>query len=208
MDTSNGARTRRVTETDTAASDESTALSNLEAALEYAERDWPVYPLHTIQDGSCSCGKTVCTSPGKHPQTARGFKDASADAGQVRLWWTTWPNANVGVRTGSDAGLVVLDIDAKNSGMEALARLEAEHGDLPATLKARTGGSGSHIYFHHPGGEIPNSARFGGGYELIPSRASRSQAGNAAARCVRSLQARSSVCEATCDNEVAYETLS
>ena len=53
----------------------------LEAALNYAARGWPVLPLHGISEkGSCTCRESSsCKSPGKHPRTRHGYKDASAD---------------------------------------------------------------------------------------------------------------------------------
>jgi putative DNA primase/helicase len=75
------------------------------------------------------------------------------------------------------SGLVVLDIDAKSNGEESLFALEAEHGQLPSTLTALTGGGGRHLLFAHPGGELRNSAgtlgpgldiRGDGGYIVAP----------------------------------------
>jgi putative DNA primase/helicase len=61
----------------------------------------------------------------------------------------------------------VLDIDAKSNGGQALAALEAEHGPLPATATALTGGGGRHLLFTHPGVEVRNSAsRLGPGLDV------------------------------------------
>lgn len=58
-------------------------------------------PLHTpAGDGSCSCRKPDCGSPGKHPRTAGGLKDASTDPEAIRRWWRMWPDANIGIVTG------------------------------------------------------------------------------------------------------------
>ena len=35
-------------------------------ALSYAERGWPVIPLHAVLEGKCSCAHVDCPSPGKH----------------------------------------------------------------------------------------------------------------------------------------------
>jgi hypothetical protein len=50
-------------------------------------------------------------APGKHPLTRHGLHDATADPGVIRRWWTRWPQANVGIRTGAASGLLVIDID-------------------------------------------------------------------------------------------------
>ncbi len=55
--------------------------------------------------------------------------------------------------------------------------LQLKFGKLPATRKVQTGGGGTHFYFKHPGGHIPNSSgqigpgvdiRGDGGYVLAP----------------------------------------
>jgi hypothetical protein len=54
----------------------------LEAALRYAALGWHILPIHPAAGGLCSCGRGAdCTSPGKHPLTPRGLKDATADPG-------------------------------------------------------------------------------------------------------------------------------
>ncbi|NQU23848.1 MAG: bifunctional DNA primase/polymerase [Candidatus Nealsonbacteria bacterium] len=64
--------------------------------------------------------------------------------------------------------------------------LEEEHGKLPKTVSARTGGGGRHLFFCCNGVEIRNRAKIGGesidvrgagGYIIVPpSRHSRSGA--------------------------------
>ena len=38
---------------------------------------------------------------GKHPRSAHGVRDASVDEAVVRAWWARWPDANLGLATGS-----------------------------------------------------------------------------------------------------------
>jgi hypothetical protein len=63
----------------------------------------------------------------KAPLTPRGFKDASTDADTIAKWWTTWPDALIGVPTGDK--FVVVDCD--------LQHIEAQywyaHANIPAT---------------------------------------------------------------------------
>jgi hypothetical protein len=132
----------------------------LSAALGYAARGWPVVPLHTPVDGRCSChGASSCNSPGKHPRTKNGLKDASVAALQIQEWWSKWPEANIGIPTGSISGLLVVDVDNKNGkcGGDNLVALAAGHGGMPSTLTAATG-SGEHLFYIYPGMVVKNSA--------------------------------------------------
>jgi hypothetical protein len=114
-------------------------------ALDLAGRGLAVLPVYGIVNGRCGCGDPKCSSPGKHPRTKHGHRDATVDADQIRMWWRACPIANVGVRTGN--GLLVLDIDPRNGGVESLAALQKEHGAIPLTVTVRTGGGGLHYYF-------------------------------------------------------------
>lgn len=146
------------------------------AALYYANYGWPVVPLHFMKDGRCSCGRGRCDSPGKHPTTPHGLKDASWNSIQIETWWDTRPDANVGIATGADAGIVVIDVDPRHGGDESLAELVREHGELPATVEALTGGGGRHLVFKHPGSTVRNRSnmrpgidvRGDGGYIVAP----------------------------------------
>ncbi|MBW4026336.1 MAG: DUF3987 domain-containing protein [Acidobacteria bacterium] len=159
-------------------------MSVLSEALDYAKRGWLTVPLHNPKQGVCSCRKKACGSPGKHPRTAHGLKDASKDAAQIKSWWQQWPEANVGIVTGRESGLLVLDVDGED-GKASLQALIEEHGSLPKTLCALTGRmgrddkrNGCHYYFRAPAGAtIRNSAsvlgkgldiRAEGGYVVAP----------------------------------------
>jgi hypothetical protein len=126
----------------------------MSAALECAARDWRVHPLHGIHKRACTCGRVDCAAPGKHPRLSDWPNKATADPVAIREWWIRWPEANIGVLTGSASGIVVLDVDPRNGGDNSLAGLVAAHGALPATPQSRTGGGGAHFYFAHPGGEV------------------------------------------------------
>lgn len=132
------------------------------AALAYARRGRPVLPLHSVKDGRCGCGKVKCPSPGKHPLLPNGLRGASKDRQQIKEWWRRWPNANVGIRTGAESGLVVVDIDPRNGGEITLANLIKNHGPLPSTPKANSGGGGWHIYFEYPGKKFKGRNDFPG----------------------------------------------
>lgn len=154
---------------------------NLTAALDYARRSWSVFPLHCIWTGRCSCGHIDCTSPGKHPQTPHGYKDATTDEATIRSWWARWTDANVGIATGAPSDIVVLDVDPRHQGDETLRELERTRGALPETVQVLTGGGGVHYYFRHPHFEVKNKVgiapgldvRGDGGYVAAPRSSHR-----------------------------------
>ena len=92
-----------------------------------------------------------CKSNGKRPLTLHGHKDASSDVGVIKTWWSNYPDANIGLCTGKDANLIVVDIDVKKNagGMESLQALEAEFETLD-TLVINTPSGGLHYYFSFP----------------------------------------------------------
>jgi hypothetical protein len=105
----------------------------------YARAGLPVFPIQPR---------------GKQPLTAHGFHDASTFPKVITAWWKQWPKANVGIRTGEEAGVVVLDVDGPE-GEESLRKLPQE---IPPTWIASTG-KGAHLYFAHPGEKASNSVR-------------------------------------------------
>ena len=134
------------------------ANSLLTSALGYALRGWQVVPLHSIDDGSCTCHREACASPGKHPRINKWPQRATTNREQLTEWWDKWPGANVGVVTGPTSGLVVLDVDPRHHGDLSLAELEGAHGALDGALRCETGGGGWHVYLAHPDFHVRNSA--------------------------------------------------
>jgi len=92
-----------------------------------------------------------CKPNQKAPLTQHGFKDASNDAGIIETWWGNHPTANIGLVTGKEANLVVVDVDVKNNagGMESLKKLQDECGEFN-TRVVRTPSGGLHYYFSYP----------------------------------------------------------
>lgn len=126
----------------------------LHAANLYAAQGWRVFPLHSVVDGVCTCGNAACKSPGKHPITAHGFREATTDPHRIAAWFdgrTRFPR-NIGIATGN--GILVLDIDrkpGKPDGKDSLVALLKQHGSLPLpTLIAETGGGGAHMVYRAP----------------------------------------------------------
>jgi len=119
---------------------------SLTAALAYARHGIPVLPVHTpAEDGSCSCGRSTCDRAGKHPRLRHGLTEASTDPRRIEMWWTRWPDANVGLRTG--IVMDVADVDSAE-GWHGLRHLLG--GAMPAGPQVRTGG-GWHFWFETTG---------------------------------------------------------
>jgi len=121
-------------------------------ALHYASHHWSVIPMR-FRD--------------KRPMIKwQIYQQRMADADEITEWYQRWPTANIGIVTGMISGLVVLDIDPRHGGDASLAQWETEHGPLPHTIEARTGGGGRHIYFSHPGAVVHNRTSFAPGIDL------------------------------------------
>jgi Virulence-associated protein E/Bifunctional DNA primase/polymerase, N-terminal/Primase C terminal 2 (PriCT-2) len=143
----------------------------LDMALAYARKGWRVFPLHSIRDGHCTCQKR-CTSPGKHPRTRGGFKDATTEPAPITAWWNRWSDANIGIATGS--GLAVIDVDGPE-GFQEFGQLVRGNEPIPETLVSKTGNGYHFIFSTREGGpEVRNSARGNvhvrgeGGYIVAP----------------------------------------
>ncbi len=139
-------------------------MTMLDAALRYAERGWPVFPL---------------AAGSKLPRKgSRGFLDATTDESVIREWWRVAPHCNVGMATGTASGVFVLDIDGEPGA--AWIMEQQERGNvLPETLCQRTGGRGNRQYFFNmPAGVLIKSSageiaegvdvRADGGYVVLP----------------------------------------
>ena len=138
----------------------------LSAALQYAKRGQHVLPLHGIVNGVCTCGSTECSSPGKHPRTLHGLKEATSHHPTIVKWFNQWPNSNVGIATGQGSGFIALDIDPRNGGDDTLDALIAEHGSLPNTVEALTGGGGRHILFAYDKRITTSNGKVGPGIDI------------------------------------------
>ncbi|MEV1109134.1 bifunctional DNA primase/polymerase [Micromonospora sp. NPDC049751] len=119
----------------------------LDAALRYAAAGIPVLPLHTPRRaGGCSCRQAAaCPSPGKHPRLRHGLREASTDPALLRWWWSRWPEANIGLATGTL--LDVCDIDTADGLRTIMDVLDDARPQGPVV---RTG-SGWHLWFAQTG---------------------------------------------------------
>lgn len=143
-----------------------------EWALSYAAFGLAVFPVK-------AWGKTE--SDFKSPLTPNGFLDASQSPDMIEGWWTRWPNANIGIATGSlSGGLTVIDLDVKEEkgidGRLTLHMWEMDHEKLPGdTWLSITGSGGYHLFYRDESGTKSTRAimegidiRGEGGYIVAP----------------------------------------
>jgi hypothetical protein len=137
-----------------------------DAALGYASRGIPVLPLHyplphrvdlqpitsdrplltPAPASGCSCRDPGCGQPGKHPLgtlVPHGLREATTNRARILAWWTSHPQANIGLATGHRFD--VLDVDGP-TGTQAMRTFASEHALQSSGPLVRTGGGGWHFY--------------------------------------------------------------
>lgn len=100
------------------------------------------------------------------------YQKEPADESMINAWWNRFPNANIGLVTGTISGLAVIDIDT-DEGFEAIAELIAGDLVIPTVV---TPGGGKHYYFRCSDKNLSNNSRTipgcdlraNGGYVLAP----------------------------------------
>lgn len=136
-----------------------TDMPLVDHALRMATKGWSIIPVHDTTSGTCSCRlKDKCRTPGKHPRQSGWTKKSSLDADQIVRWWKQWPNANIGIVTGTPSGIMVLDFDVKSGGHQTLVNLLQEFPEIGETFRVKTGGGGWHLYVQIPEGGVGNYA--------------------------------------------------
>lgn len=122
----------------------------IRAALYFAQRGFGIFSVWSCRDsGVCRCPKgPECGSPGKHPITANGFKDATTDPERIRTLLLAGSQPNYGMVPPD--GVFALDVDSDEERAR-LAELEAKYGPLPETLTTNTR-NGQHIFLTWPEG--------------------------------------------------------
>jgi hypothetical protein len=119
----------------------------LAAALDYAARGLPVFPL---------------VPAGKAPAVSRGFLSATTNPATIRRFWTN-PEYNVAIPTGARTGFWALDVDGAE-GAATLRALELKHGAIPKTRTVVTA-RGKHAWFAYPGAVPTTVGRIGAGID-------------------------------------------
>jgi len=124
----------------------------LDSALAYLSQGWCVIP---------------CEPRGKKPIIPwQKYTTQLPTETEVRTWWTERPDANIAIVCGTVSNLVVVDVDPRHGGstdnLEQTGRV------------AETGGGGFHLFYKHPGTNVPNrvgkdgiDVRADGGYVIV-----------------------------------------
>lgn len=138
-----------------------------QAARDYAQRGLAVFPV----------------KKNKHPYTMHGVKDATTDLTVIREWWKRWPDANIGIATGTvSGGLIVIDQDIDDgTGVNGVISFQKwcreKNVKEPDSWLAITGRGGYHLYLKSAhASEFKNSVallegvdiRADGGYVIAP----------------------------------------
>jgi hypothetical protein len=129
-----------------------------DSALAYARRGFHVFP---------------CWPRGKDPACAHGCRDATIDSNLIIGWWRGNPECNIGIATGKQSGIFVVDLDDADAESE-LRKIEQQNSALPPTVESITG-KGRHLFFAWPNRPIRNSVGAKGG--IAPGIDIRGQGG-------------------------------
>lgn len=132
----------------------------------YADNNFSVFPVHTLENGHCSCGKINCERPAKHP-ACNWSSSNTIDKRKIDQWWNKDSDHlyNIGIATGKASGITVVDIDAGNNGLESWAQICNEN-NIPDTYTVKTGGGGYHLYFKYQAGIKTGTNLLGQGIDI------------------------------------------
>jgi len=110
-------------------------MDRLETAMALAAEGFLVFPLKENE---------------KIPATSNGFYDATREPKQLQEWWLSHPEWNLGIRTGKDSDLDVIDLDMKN-GKDGIGSYKSIADQLPTGNRIIKTPNGYHVYVKHSG---------------------------------------------------------
>lgn len=121
---------------------------------EFLDNGYRVFGLHSFSHkGVCECGNEGCKAAGKHPrlsswQSVPVFSQEQIDVMETMGHFASGYGVNC-------AGLLVIDIDARNGGLESFARLSEKVPEIAGAglvVSTGSGGGSRHMYFKAPEG--------------------------------------------------------
>lgn len=144
---------------------------SVQDALEYVERGWYVLPCRE-KPGSAYIndkGNTV-TPLEKTPYIKEGLLSATLDKEQIKMWWSRWPNALIGVNCGM-SNLFVIDVDTKR--VDGIATFKNLNINDRGAFHSKTPSGGIHIVFSGKAATTTSivsgiDTRSEGGYFIVP----------------------------------------
>lgn len=145
---------------------------------------YPIFPIYRFKtNGQCECGDPECPAPSKHPRASNWQHTPIWDDDQVEAMEEAGHlDTGYGVLC---RGLLVVDVDARNGGVESYAKLHAlipGIHDAGLTVATGSGGGSQHLYFKAPEGvamvthlpEYPGIDFKSSGYVVGPGSAHKS----------------------------------
>ncbi len=125
--------------------------ATLDAALAYAARGLPVFPLNP-------------NSKEPHGLLApNGFKNATTNPDTIRQWFTEFPHANLAIAI--PEGVIVVDIDPRNNGTETWQKLATNRTVNTMTSISGRGDGGFHLWLNQPP-DIKLNTKLGPGVDV------------------------------------------
>lgn len=121
---------------------------------DFLDNEIPVFGLHGVTNGVCDCGNPECEALHKHPIASNWQHTPLWSEDQLDCMESMGHfDSGYGVLV---KGLLVVDVDARNGGVESFAKLDKKYNLMQsAGLIVATGsGQGSmHLYFRNPSEE-------------------------------------------------------
>lgn len=127
-------------------------LNNLRSVGElYLRNNIPLILYHGVDlNGQCTCKVGNCRSTGKHPVNSNPVETAILDLSALNSQFSKSIKYNLAAWITKGSGLLIVDVDKKNGGLESFQQLEKDFGILPPTTKVNSGGGGFHLYYKIP----------------------------------------------------------
>lgn len=118
---------------------------------DYLDADLKVFGIYSFKDGQCECGNEDCQALGKHPRASNWqhtphWSDEQIDTMDEMGHFKT----GFGVLV---SGLLVVDVDARNGGVESYERLVSlipTINDAGFIVATGSGNGSKHVYFSLP----------------------------------------------------------
>lgn len=115
---------------------------------DFIEHGYRVFGLHSVRDGTCGCGDPACSAAGKHPIASNWQHTPLWSDEQVEVMELSGQfDTGYGVLV---TGLLVVDVDARNGGVESYQRLVElipEIAGAGLIVETGSGGGSKHLYF-------------------------------------------------------------